>query len=175
LVKTFFSQVYTNFETGYGATYTGRVFYNDPFGDPTQLDARVTQLRYWVHARLVRYGLGIKRPTVFQFDIYQTTGVEGTQSPTTGFDQYGHQATDIVADLVSAFSPSDSGVLIKDYTVTPLTPTNTTEWYIIRNSRGQWGHPEEVVRLHDDRGLIRDIATYHVWHHQDLEGQPVYF
>lgn len=154
-------------------TYSGRVFYEDALADPTALNAANTALRYWFEVAIVSGGVGLKLPTIVQVDCYYVTGTPGNQSSS---DRYGHKVQAMAVDFQSAFAGSSSGVGFKvyDFSTDASNPTETTEWLIPRNSRGQFGWVEEVVRMPSENGLQRVVMTLHVWHHEDLMGMQAY-
>ena len=153
------------------APYSTRTFFGDSLADPTARSSLNTALAYWVECRIVARGAGQKVPTVLQVDVYYQTGDPGDQATS---DEYGHKATSVGDDFVAAMTPCNAGFTVYDF-ATPSTPVATSEWLLIRNSRGQQGWPEERRPVDTDRGLHRHVLTYHVWHRQDLQGVQGYF
>lgn len=160
--------VQTRFATG---AYATRTFAQDALADPTALDERKTALRYWVEVSFPSHGTGQKVPTIMQVDCFYAVGDLGNQGTS---DQYGHKTTDVADDFVAAMTPANVGLTVYDYD-NPASPVATTEWVLIRNSRGQQGWPESRQRVFAERGLVRETLTYHVWHRQDLHGVQGYF
>ena len=162
-------KIKADFETAKG--YTGRVFYEDSLADPTSLDERITTLGYWIEVRILSHGMGQKQPTVVQIDCYHNVGDRNTQA---AGDRYGHKTTAIADNFVDAMATADLAIRIQDFS-TPLSPTNTDDWIIIRNQFGQFGWPTRRDRIPNDKGIIREVLTYHFWHMQDLSGVQGYF
>jgi hypothetical protein len=153
------------------AAYATRMFFNDTLADPTALDGRLSALGFWVNLRYVRGGVGLKQPTLYQIDCYSAVGTIVSPS-----DRYAEESVEVADDVIASMATADRGVLIKDYSVTPLAPTTTIEWYLVRNPAGQQGWPAERVQIPNDRGLLIECLTFHIWHHQDLHpGQQIYF
>jgi hypothetical protein len=149
--------------TAISSAYASRIFFEDSMADPTALDERTTALTYWVNTRYVAGGVGLKMPTIIQVDCYYGTGTE--DSP---LDRYGHLAIGVSDDVIAAWTACDGGVQIQDFSSSQSSPSATAEWFLIRNSRGQQGWPDSRRQVPARRGLIIEVLTFHVWHHQDL-------
>lgn len=168
--------------TPFGGTYANRVFYDDPLGDPTALDQRRTALRYWVGTNVLMGGVGLKVPTIMQLDFYSAIGDSSNQSTS---DRWGHKLQSMIVDFIGIWTPSDGSFPIYDWSnlASPVLPTPPLlpMVFLIRNSRGQFGWPDENVPLEPDRGLNHRVVSYHCWHQNDLVGttggggNPIYF